>query len=312
MKTVQALVGDDIFLQLQAIHRITASLPPGTQRVEFDGESAAAHEVLDELRSFSMFAADKMVVVRSAEEFISKHRDAVEEYVENPVDSAVLVLRCKTLPGNQKVSKLIAKHGEITPCEPPKDKELPKWINDRAAKVHRIAIDPGAVQLLADLIGADLGRLDNELAKLALMVDGKVAAADVGRSVVFQRDQEMWHLTDELTAGRIDQALKRWRHLVQGDPSTEFRAVTWLTLWLEKAIKALEMKKARANPFTIAKELRIWPANNVDALLRTAEKLGTQGLRRALDLLADIDYRTKTGLGGASDNVERFMLSLAN
>jgi DNA polymerase III delta subunit len=144
------------------------------------------------------------------------------------------------------------------------------------------------------------------------MVDGKVTAADVGRSVVFQRDQEMWHLTDELTAGRIDQALKRWRHLVQGDPSTEFRAVTWLTLWLEKAIKALEMKKARANPFTIAKELKIWPANNVDALLRTAEKMGATGLRRALDLLADVDYRTKTGLGGASDNVERFMLSLAS
>ena len=92
---------------------------------------------------------------------------------------------------------------------------------------------------------------------------------------------------------------------------------TLLTLSPEAAAPGEFTRAANAgqavtiNTPTIAKELRIWPASNVDALLRTADKLGAKGLADALDLLADLDYRSKTGLGDASDNVERFMLSLA-
>ncbi len=310
MASVHALVGDDSFLQLEAIRRIAKSLGDA-QRTDFDGETAQLADVMDEVRSFSMFASAKLVVVRSADDFISRFRAEMEDYVQAPSDSATLVLRCKSLPGNQKISKLIAKHGEVEKCESPKDKELPAWIASRARSAHTLQIDPGAAQLMADLVGADLGRLDNELAKLALMVDGKVTSDHVNKSVVFQREQEMWHMTDELTAGRIDKALERWRHLVQSDPSSEFRAVTWLAIWLEKAVKALRLKQQKMNPFAIAKELRIWPANNVDSLLRTADSMGREGLSRSLDLLADLDHRSKSGLGDASDNVERFILSLA-
>ncbi len=310
MKAVHALVGDDSFLQLEALARIAASLGDA-QRQDFDGETAQLADVMDELRSFSMFAGSKLVVVRAADDFISTFRSQMEEYVQNPVDSATLVLRCKSLPGNQKIAKLIAKHGTVEKCEPPKEKELPAWIVSRGKSSHNITIDPGAATVLADFIGADLGRLDNELAKLALMVDGKVTSQDVNNSAVFQRDQEMWHMTDELTAGKIDQALQRWRNLLQSDPSTEFRAVTWLCIWMEKAIKALRLKQQKMNPFAISKELKIWPANNVDSLLRTAERMGAAGMAKSLDLLADLDYRTKTGLGDATANVERFMLSLA-
>lgn len=312
MASVHALVGSDSFLQLEGVRRIAAALGKDAQRIDFDGESAQVADVLDEVRSFSMFAGSKMVVVRNAEEFISRFRENMEEYVANPVDSATLVLRCKTLPGNQRITKLIAKHGKVEPCEPPKDRDLSRWVIDRARTAHKTAIDPAAANLLADLVGADLGRLDNEIAKLALMTDGRVTEKEVNVSVVFQREQEMWHMTDELTAGRVGKALERWRHLLTSDPSTEFRAVTWLTIWLEKAVKAQRLKKQKISPAAIAKELRIWPAHNVDALLRTADKLGDRGLADALDLLADLDHRSKSGLGEAADNVERFMLSLAS
>jgi DNA polymerase III delta subunit len=257
-----------------------------------------------------MFASSKLLTIRNADDFISKFRPEMEDYVQAPVDSAALVLRCKSLPGNQKISKLIAKHGKVIPCEPPKGDKLPGWIVQRAAH-HALQIKPDAARALADLIGGDLGRIDNELAKLALSATGPVGEAEVKNSVVFQRDQEMWHMTDELTAGKIEKAIERWRHLLQADSSTEFRAVTWLSLWLEKALKAHVLRQQKVSTPAIAKELRIWPASNVDALLRTADRLGTRGLQHALDLLADLDYRSKTGVADASDNVERFMLSLA-
>ena len=117
-------------------------------------------------------------------------------------------------------------------------------------------------------------------------------------------------MTDEIAAGHTTAALRRWRQLVQMDSSAEFRAVTWLGIWLEKAIKALGMKKRGADPMTIARELKIWPAEKGTAFVRTAQQLGEDGLYRALNLLVEVDHQSKSGVGDAAENVERFLLAV--
>ncbi len=117
-------------------------------------------------------------------------------------------------------------------------------------------------------------------------------------------------MTNELAAGRVAEALKRWRQLVQLDSSAEFRAVTWLTMWLENVRKALAMRKQGMNPFTIGQQLRIWPRELQQPFVKTAEMLGEGGLARGMDLLAEIDYQSKTGVGDAAENVERFLMSI--
>jgi len=91
-------------------------------------------------------------------------------------------------------------------------------------------------------------------------------------------------MTDEIAAGHTTAALRRWRQLVQMDSSAEFRAVTWLGMWLEKAIKALAMKQRGANPFQIAKDLKIWPAEKGTAFVQTADRL--EKLEQSVDAIA--------------------------
>ncbi len=312
IKPIYAVVGDDVFLQLEAVRGVLAQMPADAQRIDLDGETAKLADTLDELRSFSMFGGHKLVVIRSADDFISKFREQLEAYVAKPSDSGTLLLRVSSLPSNQRIHKAIAKVGEVIKCEPPKPNEIPGWIVRRAASEHQLKVTGEAANVLSDLIGADLGRLDNELAKLALQVeDGTLKPEDISISVVFQREQQMWEMTDALTLGKPDEAVKRWRHLLASDPSSEFRAVTWLGLWLEKATKALAMKKLKMNGFTIAKELKIWPAANADKLLVTVERLGERKLRDAVDRLLDVDRKNKSGLGDPATNVENFLLTMA-
>jgi DNA polymerase III delta subunit len=175
-----------------------------------------------------------------------------------------------------------------------------------------LAISPEAAELLADLIGDDLGRIDNELGKLALTsAGGRIGADDIGRSVAFQREREMWDLTNALAGEDPGEAVRRWRQLVRGDSSAEFRAVAWLCIWLENVRKALAMLKQGDNAFTIGQALRIWPREVQQKFVETVKSLGDDGRKRAVDLLAEIDYQTKTGVGEAAENVERFLLSLA-
>jgi len=311
-KSVYALIGDEPYLQLQELDNLLAGLPKDVDRVNVDGETAQIGDVFDHLRTFAMFGGGKLVVVRDAEEFISTFREPMENYVAKPSESCVLVLRCKTLPAGQRIYKAIDKLGGIIKCEPPKQAALPGWIIRRAKEAHDLTIPIDAAQHLADLIGIDLGRIDSELAKLALMsTDGKVTGAIIMGAVAFQKEQEMWRLTDTLSTGNIAEAVRRWRQLLQMDPSSEFRAVTWLTIWLEKLTRVRLMSARKIPPFTIAKELRIWPATQIDSMLKMIQRLGERGIRAALDRLVKADHRSKSGLGEASTNVEAFLLSLA-
>ena len=110
---------------------------------------------------------------------------------------------------------------------------------------ERSALPPGC-HVAPAKIGDDLGRLDNELAKLALSAKGgKIAAEQIADGVAFQRERQMSELTNAVAAGRPAEAIKRWRQLVRLDPSTEFRAVTWLAIWLSNIRKALAINLGR-------------------------------------------------------------------
>lgn len=302
-KPVYALVGSDSFLQLQKLGEIRAQHAKDVQSIDIDGERAQLADVLDELRSFAMFGSGKIVAVRSGDEFISRYREQLEEYLAHPSSSGTLVLRCNSLPKNQRIYKLIAKVGVIEECEPPRQAQLPQWIISQGRSAHRLAIDPGAASLLADLIGSDLGRLDNELAKLALQVEGgKLSSEAILASVSFQREQEMWDMTNELAMGKPAEALRRWRRLVQLDSSAEFRAVTWLTMWLEEVGTILSGGNTSKMQWKYRERL--------GQFVNVAKSLGQDRYRRAVDLLAELDRRAKSGLGDAATNVEQFILSL--
>jgi DNA polymerase III delta subunit len=305
-KPVYALIGDDSFLQLQELARITALIGKDAQRTDYDGETAQLAEVLDELRCYSMFGGgcSKLVVLRNADAFVSKFREQLEEYVAAPADSGTLVLRLASLPGNQRIHKLIAKAGEIVPCEPPKD--LARWAIERAKSAHKVALAPDAARVLVDLIGSDLGRLDTEIAKLAIQTDnGKITVETVSSNVAFTREREMWDLTNAVAAGNTTEALRRWRQLIQSDPSAEFRAVTWLGIWLG------EVHAVITNSPAVNKLRWKYKGDAFDQFTASAKSLGPDGYARALDLLTEIDKNSKSGVGDAAANVERFILALA-
>jgi len=307
-KPIYALVGADSFLQTEKLAEILGQFGQDIHRADFDGPSAELADVLDELRSFAMFGGSKVVVVRDADEFVSKYREMLEEALGHPPDSGTLVLRLSSLPKTTRISKIIGKVGEVIECAPPRD--LMRWAIDRAKTQHKLTLAPDAARILVDMIGDDLGRLDQELAKLAVCsTSGKVSADDVQCNVAFQREREMWDLTNALAVGDTDEAMRRWRQLLQLDPSAELRAVTWLAMWLEDVGRVLAGDR---NSPEAKKMFWKYKGDAYGQFVKNANALGREGYARAVDLLAEIDRQSKTGVGDAAENVERFILTLAS
>src|SRR5438046_3691458 len=105
LKPIHALVGSDVFLQLETLADLLRQAGKEAQRIDIDGESAQLGDVLDELRSFAMFSASKVLVVRDADDFVSRYREQLEDYLDQPSASSVLILRLSSFPKTTRLYK---------------------------------------------------------------------------------------------------------------------------------------------------------------------------------------------------------------
>ncbi len=133
--------------------------------------------MFDELATVSMFGGGKrMVVVEDADKFVTKNRDLLEEYCDKPRQASVLVLEVASWPANTRLFKKLAQSGLQINCNLPKQRfndqadedSVLHWLISRAA-THQARLDTGAGELLVEIVGPQLGRLDQELAKLSLL-----------------------------------------------------------------------------------------------------------------------------------------------
>ena len=78
----------------------------------FYGKDANWADIINACRRYPMFAERQVVLLKEAQQM--KDIDKLESYIENPLNSTVLVVsyKGKTLDGRGKLSKLIKKKGE--------------------------------------------------------------------------------------------------------------------------------------------------------------------------------------------------------
>ena len=179
----------------------------------FDGAETDLRDVLDELRTLSMFGGGRRLVVvegadrrmrralpaqgeEAAQEedegegeessdskaserdskqggFVRRYRQSLEEYVAHPSPHGVLVLECGSLPSNWRLHKVIVADGLAIECSAPSGAKLLDWVVRWTAQRHATTIARPAAELLVEMAGTELGLLDQELAKLAVTVGSK-------------------------------------------------------------------------------------------------------------------------------------------
>ena len=322
---IVVLHGPQRFLQGELQARLRAALESKTgTEVEstcFDGESATLAGVLDELRSFSLMQQHKFVVVNDADKFLrsqdpdgtpSLNRAALERYAANPVDTATLLLRTEKWNAG-KIDKLIESVGVILKCEDSSRREIEPWLLQRCASEHKVKLDRGALSLLIDHIGLDLGLLDSELGKLAVSVEpgGTITPQQVEVLVGFASDEKAWAIQGALLDGDRRRSLEMIRELLELSQQDAVPIAWSISDLMRKLHHAAVLSEGGMNGFAIAGKLKIWPAERAEPLLRVARRLGPAGAARLLDEALTLDRRSKSGFGDPARNLEIFCVRYA-
>ncbi len=313
---IVVLHGKEAFLRADHTRRLKARLIETHGEVEtvhFDGLTDAPADVLDECRSFGLMQQHKLVVADNADQLIKGDaRPLIERYAESPAASATLVLRCETWhKGN--LDKLIeSAGGEIIRCEDLPPQQALAWATARAAEAHGVKLAPDAGRLLIERVGGDLGRIDSELAKLAVEAPGgTIAAEQVAELVGLTREEVVWTIQDLMLTASPEELLAQLRVILDNSKQDQtvvtFFAAMDLCRKLHAAARGFEQ---RLNPADIAKRLKLWGPSR-DAILNAARRLDPNEAAALLTRAIDADRRSKSGLGKPARTLEMLSLEIA-
>lgn len=302
---IVVLHGAEAFLRMEWTRRLLAALRERFGEVDelrFPGTTPVV-EVLDEARSLSLLSAHKAIIVDEADQFLQgeDRRRAMERYAEAPADGATLLLRSDTWrPGN--FDKAVARAGIVMKCDVATDADAARWAMSRCQKRHHATIATAAAALLIERIGADLGRLDSELAKLALAANtaaGAESGGEITRTLVATlvgvgREEQAWAIQEPVLARDAAAAARMVGELLDVARVPD-ALVSWSLLDLaRKLAEATERFGAGESEREVASALRLWgPSGN--ALLRVARSVPLTRLRDGFALAVATDKALKSG-----------------
>ncbi|MFZ1932191.1 MAG: DNA polymerase III subunit delta [Thermoguttaceae bacterium] len=278
-KPVCAVFGDETFLRRQTILALRSAVLGGEDAdfslTAFEGRDTPFRDVHEVLSTVAMFGGGcRLAVVENADDFVSRYRPQLEDYVAKPSRSGVLVLDLDSLPGNTRLYKSIAATGLLIDAGSPPPARLTKWLTDWTKQHHRAAISPAAADLLVERIGPELGLLDQELAKLALLAgeERKITPDLVGRSVGGWRTKTTWEMLDAAMDGHVSDAMLQLDRLLGSNEQPiailaqisaslrRFAAATRLVLQSEAAGRRPNLRQvleqAGVKPFVLQKAER--------------------------------------------------------
>jgi DNA polymerase-3 subunit delta len=239
---VYVLHGDEDFLKRQVLAVLRKAVF-GSEENEFGfstqpGDKAEFATVRSELETVPFLSPRRLVVIDAADPFVSQYRSALEKYVSKPAESGILVLEVKSWPSNTKLYKMAPSAGSIA-CQAPEPYRLVDWCVKWSATQNGKQLSQSAARLLVDLVGAEMGILDQELAKLAIYVGAKtkIETEDVDCLVGSCREQNTWKVFEAIGGGRAEEALTMMDRLFeQGqDPLAVLGAFSWQLRGLAKA-----------------------------------------------------------------------------
>jgi DNA polymerase-3 subunit delta len=220
----------------------------------------------------------------------------IAEYAANPAPATVLALVASQVKKDSPLAKACAKAGEVLLYDAPKN--LASWVV-KQFEAKGIEVNPGAAELLVELVGDDATALGTEVDKLATWSGGEpVTERDVHALSPAVAETAPFELTDAW--GRRDVvAVLRASELIlerSDQPRRDVvpRLLGILSAHVDRVRRCKQLDAAGVGSKEAAVQLKRHPFY-VQKLFAQAQNFSVDELRAAVARLADLDYAVKGG-----------------
>jgi len=168
------------------------------------GRETDVLSIISNAKRYPMMANYQVVIVKEAQEI--KNIDELLPYIENPLDSTLLVInyKYKKIDKRKSFYKQVAKKGVLFESKKLYDNQIVGWINNYV-KEKGYEITPKACAMLTEFLGSDLSKVVNEISKLILNVPEKAIINDVlvERNIGISKDFNVFELQNAIGTKNI-------------------------------------------------------------------------------------------------------------
>jgi DNA polymerase-3 subunit delta len=175
----------------------------------FYGKDASWADVINACRRYPMFAERQVVVLKEAQQM--RDIEKLEVYVENPLSSTVLVVsyKNKKVDGRTRFAKVLKEKGVLISTKKIYDNQLPEWISELVGS-KGLSISPKGIALLADHIGNDLTRIENEVEKILVNLGKRkqITEEDIEEFVGVSKEFNVFELQSALAKKDLPKAIR--------------------------------------------------------------------------------------------------------
>lgn len=308
-RSIYLIVGEEEFQIGDTLDRLKAFFLKDAASREFnfeswDGEHLDDKALLQSLDTmpglFDEPDTIRLVICQRFDKAPASAAGTLESYFKNPSPSTCFVLQTAKVDKRKAWYKAIAAdaNAAILEVAEPYDRDWPKWQGyfEKKSGKH---IDAEAWGLLVESSGRSLSVLWAELRKAATYVGEKkeIGAEDVKQLLVTSAGGNVFDFVDDVVSRRSAPAVRRFQDLVRSGEA-EVKLLSLLVRQFKIVDQYVKLsKQGVTDSKVLAGKIGVHPYF-ITQIQRQSRHHHPAGLNRIVTLLADSDFRMKTGDGG--------------
>lgn len=168
----------------------------------FYGADSDPDSIIDVCKQYPMMADRQVVILREAQTMRADQVNRLHLYAQSPLPTTLLVIAFRGVPAKGKeLLAAVRKNGVVFESKRLSERNIIPAISDLITE-KGLSVDPKALEMLRDYIGADLAKLYNEIEKLAMILGpgARVTPQAIERNIGISKDYNNYELTDAIIA----------------------------------------------------------------------------------------------------------------
>lgn len=322
---VYVFYGTETFLIKEKVEKLINKLIPQEERnlnvINFDLTMTPIEEMVQEAETLPFASDNKLIIVKNAllltgqKGYKSVEHDVkvFEKYLENPAEFSTIIfcVPYSKLDERKKIVKTLKKKGTIEAFQILSDFTLIEWVK-KSVEVNNATINEDAVKLLIQIVGKDLGMLNQEIIKMTTYVDdnGNIDVDVVNALTIRKLEQNIFVLIELVANLQFDKAFQMFYDLIK-NKEEPIKMIALFARQFRLMLCAKELNRIGYSERQIAEQLKAHPYS-IKIALQQSRKFSEDQLEEIMVKLSEVDYQIKSGQMEKVLVIEMFIFNLKN
>lgn len=290
----------DVQLATKALIRIVLGTTDSQSmgEVRLDLSSKGAKSLINELNSFNLFAARRLIIAERLESLSTEQQKALLPALNSIPNKTILILCASSMKSNTTFYKSIEKAGVIldlcTSQKPwERDAAMQQWVIGYALEIGK-KISMPAAKVLVSLFGGERARLGSELSKLACFLGEReeIQTTDIAQVCEGLHLESVWQLCDAIFSKQASKALSILGHLLV-DNSSFFLLLRQIRSQFHVKCHVAALLESGEGRDAISSAYSYMRGNILEQAVEVSSKYGLAALQRGLVILDQVELKAK-------------------